>query len=345
MALWAVTGGSGFLGLHLARDLLADDGVEVRTLDLEVLDPELAGRGAEGIAGDVRNASDAAALCRGADVLVHAAAALPIRGSADTIRSVNVDGTVTLLAAAAEAGVRRVVFLSSAVVYGLPEALPLTEGTWTAPIEAYGRSKVEAERVCQEFWARGLGTVVLRPAAFIGPERLGVFGVLFDWIREGRRIYTLGDGTNRYQLLAVEDLVRAIRLAAERPVAGETYNVGASEFGTVAEDLGALVEHAGSGSRVTRVPAGIARAALGALSVARLSPLAEWHYRTADRDFYCDVSKAERELGWSPQRSNRAALVSAYDWYVEHRNELAGDGVTHRTRWSEKALGLLRRIS
>jgi nucleoside-diphosphate-sugar epimerase len=238
------------------------------------------------------------------------------------------------------------VVLSSAVVYGLPDSLPLTEATFTAPIEPYGRSKIEAERVAHEFGLRGLETVVLRPQASVGPGRLGVFGILFDWIAEGRRIYTLGSGTNRYQLLAVEDLVAAVRLAAERPVAGETYNLGAAELGTVAQDLAALVDHAGSTSRIAPLPAEAARLALRALAAARLSPLAEWHYRTADRDVFCDIGKAERELGWRPSYSNVEALARAYDWHVAHRGERSGGGrLTHREPWREQALGLLRRLS
>ena len=69
--------------------------------------------------------------------------------------------------------------------------------------------------------------MIVRPKTFIGPERLGVFEILFDWIREGRRIPILGDGSNRYQLLAVEDLVEAIVPPLDAPVAGETLNVGA----------------------------------------------------------------------------------------------------------------------
>ena len=342
MALWALSGGSGFLGLHLASRLLRD-GAAVRSLDLVPLDAALVAAGVEAIVGDVRGAQEARQLCAGADVLVHAAAALPARGDAAEIRSVGVEGTATLLAAAAEAGVRRVIFVSSAVVYGLPESLPVTEGAWTAPIEPYGAAKVEAERVCAAFSARGLETVVLRPTAFVGPGRLGVFGILFDWVREGRRVYTLGPGTNRYQLLAVEDLVEAVVLAAVRPVAGETFNVGATAFGTVADDLRVLVEHAGSASRVTPLPAAPARAALRGLALARLSPLAEWHYRTADRDVWCDVSRAQRRLGWLPRSSNAEALARAYDWHVA--NGPGPAGVTHRSAWSERALGLLRRLS
>ena len=342
--LWAISGGAGFLGLHLARRLLAD-GRSVRSLDLAPLaEPELE-RAVEELRGDVRDPTAAARLAEGADVLVHAAAALPIRGSGGEIRSVNVDGTATLLAAARQAGVGRAILLSSTAVYGIPETHPIDEDSPLHGVGEYGRSKIEAEEVARGLAKRGLDIVVLRPKTFIGPERLGVFEILFDWIREGRRIPILGDGSNRYQLLAVEDLVDAVLLSAESRVARETLNVGATEFGTVRSDLEALIAHAGSSSRLRPVPARPAELALRALELARLSPLAEWHYKTAHRDSYVDVSKAQRLLGWQARYSNVEALSRTYDWYLANREGMGAAGTTHRVPWNQRALGLLKRLS
>src|SRR6478735_6087588 len=157
---WAITGGAGFLGLHLARRLLAD-GNEVRTLDLAPLDDAELERSVEEVRGDVRDPSDAARLADGADVLVHAAAAL-------------------------EAGVQRAVLISSTAVYGVPKHHPIDETSPLVGVGHYGESKIEAEQVAGEVGRRGLEVVILRPKTFIGPERLGVFEILFDWIREGR---------------------------------------------------------------------------------------------------------------------------------------------------------------
>ena len=107
-----------------------------------------------------------------------------------------------------------------------------------------------------------------------------------------------------------------------------------------------MIAHAGSRSRVTPVPAKPAELALRALELARLSPLAEWHYKTAHRDSFVDVAKAERLLGWTPRRSNAEALIETYDWYLANRGRSAnGAGVTHRVAWDQRALGLLRRVS
>jgi nucleoside-diphosphate-sugar epimerase len=339
---WAISGGAGFLGLHLARRLLAD-GHEVRSLDVVALDDAELERSVEELRGDVRDPEGVAALCAGADVVVHAAAALPIRTSRDAIRSVNVAGTENVLVAARDAGVRRVVFISSTAVYGVPEKHPIEEDDPLVGVGWYGESKIDAEALCR---VAGVETTIVRPKTFIGPERLGVFEILFDWIREGRRIYILGKGHNRYQLLAVEDLVDAIvRAATAAEAAGETFNVGATEFGTVRSDLQALIDHAGSTSRLQPVPVKPAEAALRALELLRLSPLAEWHYKTAHRDSFVDVSKAQRLLGWQPRLSNERALIETYDWYLANRGRIAPTGVTHRVPWNQQALGLLKRLS
>jgi nucleoside-diphosphate-sugar epimerase len=343
--LWAISGGAGFLGLHLARRVLAD-GHTVRTLDVAPLEePELECSVQE-LRGDVRDPSRARELVESADVVVHAAAALPIRGSRAEISSVNVGGTATLLAAAREAGVGRTVFISSTAVYGVPKVHPIGEDAPLHGVGPYGESKIEAERVCLEFARRGLEVVIVRPKTFIGPERLGVFEILFDWIHDGRRIYMLGDGSNRYQLLAVEDLVAAVVLAASAEhAAGEAINVGAQVFGTVRSDLQTLIDHAGSTSRLTPVPARPAEIALRALELARVSPLAEWHYRTAHRDSFVDVSKARGLLGWRAALSNAAALCRTYDWYLAHRDALGKAGTTHRVPWNQQALAVLKRLS
>jgi nucleoside-diphosphate-sugar epimerase len=339
---WSISGGAGFLGLHLARRLLAD-GHDVRTLDVVPLDdPELE-RGVEEIRGDVRDVDAVRRLCAGADVVVHAAAALPIQASRESIRSVNVAGTENVLLAAHEAGTQRVVFISSTAVYGVPEKHPIEEDDPLVGVGWYGESKIDAEALCR---VAAVETTIVRPKTFIGPERLGVFEILFDWIREGRRIYILGKGHNRYQLLGVEDLVDAIMRAAAAPAAaGETFNVGATEFGTVRSDLQALIDHAGSSSRLRPLPVKPAELTLRALELLRVSPLAEWHYKTAHRDSFVDVSKAQRLLDWQPRLSNERALIETYDWYLANRGRVGAAGVTHRVPWNQQALGLLKRLS
>lgn len=330
---WLVTGGSGFLGVHLLRRLAAD-GVAVRSLDVVPSEDELGG--VDVVVGDVRDEHVLREALDGVDVVVHAAAALPSGGDLD---STNVVASERLARACAKAGVVRSVIISSGVVYGLGRS-PLRENHEPRPIEPYGRSKLRAE----ELWlAAAPSPLVLRPAAFIGPERLGVFGILFRWIREGRRIYVIGDGSNRYQLLDVADLVSAVLLAAASDVSG-VLNIGGGISGTVRQDLEAVIEHAESSSRVVGVPARPARAALGVLDALHLSPLSTWHIESAGRDFVLDCSRAAEVLGWEATRSGAEALCGAYDWFAR-AGAGAPSGTTHRSAWHERGLGLLRRVS
>jgi nucleoside-diphosphate-sugar epimerase len=340
--LWAISGGAGFLGLHLARRLLAD-GHDVRTLDVVPLDDAGLERSVQELRGDVRDRDRVRELLGGADVVVHAAAALPIQASRESIRSVNVGGTENVLQEARDAGVQRVVFISSTAVYGVPEKHPIEEDDPLVGVGSYGESKIDAEGLCR---VAAVETTIVRPKTFIGPERLGVFEILFDWIREGRRIYILGQGHNRYQLLAVEDLVDAIvRAGTVLEAARQTFNIGATEFGTVRSDLQSLIDHAGSSSRLRPVPVKPAEIALRTLELLHVSPLAEWHYKTAHKDSFVDVSRAQRVLGWEPRLSNRDALVETYDWYLANRERVGAAGVTHRVPWNQQALGLLKRLS
>lgn len=339
----AVSGGAGFLGLHLNRRLAAD-GHAVRSLDLVTLGAA-AVAGVEEIVADVRDPAACARIVEGADVVIHAAAALPIQTARGAIESVNVEGTQALLAAALAAGVRRFVFISSTAVYGVPEKHPIEETDPLVGVGPYGGSKIEAERRCLAAAEHGLEVVLIRPKTFLGPERLGVFEILFDWIREGRRIPILGDGRNRYQLLAVEDLVEAIVGSLDAPVSEQALNIGAAEFGTVREDLEALIAHAGSGSRLLPVRPALAVPILRGLELARLSPLAEWHYKTAYKDSWVAIDRARDALGWEPRLSNADALRETYDWYLAHRHELGAAGTTHRVPWNQRALGWLKRVA
>src|SRR5205807_3327293 len=188
--LWAISGGAGFLGLHLARRLVAA-GDAVRTLDVVPLDDAELERDVDERRGDVRDLSQVRELVAGADVVVHAAAALPIQASRESIRSVNVGGTETVLRAAHDAGVRRVVFISSTAVYGVPEKHPIEEDDLLVGVGWYGESKIDAEALCR---VAAVETTIVRPKTFVGHERLGGCEILFGWIREVGRFAVIGRG-------------------------------------------------------------------------------------------------------------------------------------------------------
>ena len=343
---WLVTGGTGFLGSHIARRLL-EEGIHPVLFDTAALPPDDDDirNSVTVIDGDVQDREAIRAALQGVEVVIHTAAALPIQVSKKKIYAVNVRGTRYVLHEALKAGIKRVVFISSTAVYGVPKVHPIDEDSPLIPLGHYGSSKVVGEDICHQYQQRGLEVNIIRPKTFLGTGRLGVFEILFEWIAEGRKIPLLGNGKNHYQLLEVTDLVDAIyRAAIEPDVVNETMNVGADRYDTLNEDMQALFDRAGSGSRLWHLPARPGEWALRLLELLHLSPLAAWHYGTMWRDSYVEVDKAKRLLGWQPKYSNAEALIRAWDWYLENKGRY-DTGVTHRVAWQKGALAIMRRIS
>lgn len=335
-----ITGGAGFLGINLVRYLLAR-GHAVRSFDIAPFDyPER--DSVDVVVGDVRDRTAMQRAAAGVDIVVHAAAALPLYSSAE-IFSTNVDGTRRVLEAAASAAVSRAIFISSTAVYGVPDHHPLFEGDRLSGVGPYGQSKILAEAICAEFRKKGLCVPVIRPKTFVGPERLGVFEILYEWASSGHNFPVLGSGANRYQLLDVEDLCEAIFLcaSAESTAANDVFNVAASAFGTMRGDFQAVLDHAGFGKRVVSVPASPAIWILRVLAFLHVSPLYAWVYETAARDSFVSIDRIRTRLGFSPRYSNRQALIRNYDWYLANRGKLAKvRGISHRVPWRHGVLQL-----
>lgn len=342
---YLITGGSGFLGINLIRYLL-ERGHTVRSLDLIAFDYTDCMDRVEAIVGDIRDEATVAEAMRDIDIVVHTAAALPLYSPED-IFSTDVDGTRILLAAAREASVERFTMISSTAVYGIPDHHPLLETDPLVGVGPYGEAKIAAETVCLEFREAGMCVPIVRPKSFIGPERLGVFALFYDWAYTGHGFPMIGSGNNRYQFLDVEDLCAAIYLCCtlDRDIANDTFNIGAEEFTTMREDYQAVLDRAGHGKKVRGFPATPMIWTLRILEKLNLSPLYKWVYETASKDSFVSIDKAKQQLGWQPRYSNKDALVRNYEWYVAHLDEFEGaSGVSHRVPWKQGILALAKRF-
>lgn len=337
-----VTGGAGFLGINLVR-YLRERGIQVVSLDVAPFDyPER--DSVKVLDGDIRDVEVVRATMEGVDLVIHAAAALPLY-SAEEIFSTDVDGIRNVLEAAYDSGIDRFIHISSTAVYGIPDHHPLKEDDQLYGVGPYGEAKIEAEEICQEFRERGMCVPIIRPKSFVGPERLGVFALFYDWAKDGKNFPMLGSGKNRYQLLDVEDLCSAIFLAATLPSSrvNDTFNIGATEFATMKEDYQAVLDFAGHGKRIIPLPAAPAIWTLRLLERLGISPLYKWVYETAATDSFVEVAKAQRILGWNPKYSNQEALVRNYAWYIENLANFEGSsGVSHRVPWSQGVLKLAK---
>ncbi len=343
MTNYLITGGAGFLGINLTRYLLAR-GHAVTSFDIAEFDyPDVRDQ-VRAIKGDIRDAAAVDAAMEGIDVVVHAAAALPLYKKED-IFSTDVDGTRNVVDAVYRHNVDRLIHISSTAVYGIPDHHPLREDDKLDGVGPYGKAKIMAEEICLEYRAKGMCVTIIRPKSFVGPERLGVFALLYDWAKDGKGFPMIGSGNNRYQLLDVEDLCDAIYLAAtgDKDKVSDTFNIGAKEFTTMKEDYQAVLDYAGFGKKIVPFPAWPVIWALRVLEFYHLSPLYKWVYETASKDSFVSIEKAEKILGFKPKYSNKDALLRNYKWYLENLSRFEhSSGVSHRVPWKQGILALAK---
>ena len=343
--IFLITGGSGFLGINLIRYLLKR-GEKVVSLDIAPFDYEDVKDRVKAIQADIRNKKDVEQAMKGVDVVVHCAAALPLYKEQD-IYSTDIDGSKNVIDSAFRNKVKRFIHISSTAVYGIPDHHPLHEDDQLVGVGPYGISKIKTEQVCEAYRKKGMCVSIIRPKTFVGPERLGVFALLYDWAKDGHNFPMIGNGNNKYQLLDVEDLCNAIYLCSikDKELVNDTFNIGAKEYMTMKEDYQAVLDKAGLGKKVIGFPAWPVIWVLRILEIFHLSPLYKWVYETASKDSFVSIEKAEEKLGFKPKYSNKEALLRNYRWYLDNlRNFENMSGVSHRVPWKQGILGLIKKF-
>lgn len=337
-----ITGGAGFLGMHLA-ECFQREGLRVRLLDWTERVDWARDPGLEYVRGDIRDPAAVEVALAGVDSVIHTAFASP-RKSRDVLYSVNVEGARTLCAAAHTQGVRRLVWISSTIVTQPPRPHPFLPNSPLSRLDRYRAVRAEAEAVAAEWATRGLSIAIVRPKTFLGPGRVGAFAILFDAIRRGRTVPVLGGGRNRYQLLDIRDMAEGIRLLEGSDAQG-VFEFGAADFGTVSQDLQALIDYAGTGARLRFMPGWLARGAMRAAEIANFVPFSEWHHASArSQDSVVDTLRAVSELGWQPRSSNIQALQAAYDWYAQAMVTTGTAKTTHPVPLGHRVLERLYRM-
>ena len=337
---YLVTGGAGFCGFEITQHLL-EKGLSVRVLDLEPLPAPMPG--VEFIQGDIRDERVVAAACQGVQRVIHTVAKVPVSKAGRGFWDINVGGTEVLLRAAVSAGVRKVVHLSSSSVQSA-ERMPVEESDPCHAVEAYSASKLDAEGACLRMIRPGFDVDIVRPRTVVGPGRLGIFSMLFEWIADDLNVYMMGPGTNIIQFLHSRDLAECCYLASRQDSSG-VYNVGGKSYGPLREDLSFLLEHAKSSSKLVSLPIGLTRVALRLLDWLGLSPLGPFHYLTYAHSFYVTNAKAKHGLGWEPVYGNHEILSAAYDSFLAARHQRStAYGSTHRKTLRQGVLRMINRL-
>ena len=314
-----VTGASGFIGSRLAESLI-ENGWSVRALVHE--SPLRRPGGIETVLGDIRDPGPWKDTLRGTDVLFHLAAALGFsRLSKDGFLEVNVRGTEALFRVAKDAGVRKIVHVSSAGVIGsVKKGLVAAEDYPPNPRNTYDRTKLEAERAALRFAGEGMDLVVVRPGWAYGPGDRRTFK-LVEAINRGKFALVAAD-SGRQTPVYIDDLVRGLRLAAEKGRAGEIYHLTGNEILTVREMASAIAEACGARIPKLALPEWPAIAAAWILEKAFAPFGKEAPLNRSRLSFFLHPKalsneKARKELGFEPAVDFRTGTKKAVAWYRE----------------------------
>ena len=341
--LHLVTGGSGFVGSNIVK-LLHQRGEKVRVLDIWRADD--LPQGVEFVHADINDAPAVARAMEGVDYVHHNVALVPLAKAGDRYWTVNVEGTRVALAAAKKANVKMFAHMSSSAVFGCPDIMPITLDTPREPIEIYGRAKKAGEDLVLQALAEGMPCSIVRPRTVIGTGRLGIFEILFDWIKDSANIFIIGEGKGLFQFIHVDDISMASIQSCMLQKPG-VYNMGALEFATLREDLEFLCKHAGTNVKVKSLPVGATIAALQLLDKMGLSPLSPWHYLTYHKPFYFDSAPFYQTLEYQPAYSNRRMMTESYDWFVKNfnANKVNANASAHKKPVKQGILKLAKMLS
>lgn len=338
-----VTGGSGFFGGVLKRRLLAER-YQVVNVDLEPDEDSAAGLSS--VQGDLRDAALMRRIFREHrfNVVFHVAAQLAHGSCLDEklLWTSNVDATKLLANLAAEHGVRPFVFLSTNCLWARDLGHPVKEETDApAPVEIYGRSKLAGEGALQEFRDQ-LDVVILRSPTIIDSGRLGLLAILFEFIDDNKTVWVVGDGSNRYQFVYAEDLATACIQAAGYGKS-DLFHIGSDDVKSLRTVYEAVIRQAGSKSRVRGLPKGPTIAAMKLAYKMKMSPLGPYHYKMIAESFLFDTTRIKSRLGWRPTLTNEQMLLRAYEYYRDHRREIAArkDVSAHR---KQSEMGIIRLV-
>jgi len=339
-----VTGGAGFFGGIVKRAILerGDQCISVDVCPDRDDHPNL-----EKHQIDLRNREALDKVFAGAkiDGVVHCAAMLA-HGSEDPkeLWTSNVDGTRNLMDAMRKHGVRQHVFTSTNCLWGEAMGRPVREDDPPNPVELYGRSKVEAERIIREY--DDINSVLLRCPTILDFGRLGLLSILFEFIDEGRRVWAVGGGRNRYQFIYAGDLANACILALDYPHS-DTFNIGSDDVKSIAEVYEYVIRNSKSEARVATLPRGPAIAAMKLAYHLKISPLGPYHYKMIAEDFLFDTTRIKERLGWRPTMTNEEMLWRAYQYYSENRREIERrqDVSAHRKAAKMGVIRLLKWVS
>tara|TARA_B100000787_G_scaffold163132_1_gene144492 strand:+ start:8405 stop:9427 length:1023 start_codon:yes stop_codon:yes gene_type:complete len=309
-----VTGGSGYLGSALIKHLLSKS-LNIKNFDIvnnENINVQFE-------KGDITNLERLLQITKNIDIVYHCVAKVPITKNKKDFKNVNLTGTENILKASLHNKVKKVVYISSSAVFGIPKKIPILEDDERKPIEAYGESKKDGENLCFEYMKKGLDITVIRPRTILGSDRLGIFSILFDWISEHKNVPVVNNGQNLYQFIDIRDLNEAIYKSSLLE-GSNVFNIGAEKFSTIFNIINSCIIYSNSKSTIKNIDNNFLFKMANIISKTSLIPLQDYHFKVYGETVFFDITKSKKILNWSPKFSNTESIIDSYQNFIHKKN-------------------------
>lgn len=315
-----LTGGAGFFGTVL-KEILVDKGFFVVSIDLEK--DQYKHENFVAVKGDIRNVELLNELCAKwkFDAIYHCAAMLAHdQKNFNELWTSNVDGTQNMVDIAQKYNINKIVFTSTNCLFAQNFDKLVTEDEPANPVEIYGKSKLEAEEILLKN-SEKVNSVIFRCPTIMDEGRLGLLGILFEFIDENRKLPMVGNGENKYQFIYAKDLVEAFILALDYNKT-QVFNIGSDNVKSFNEVYTYVFKHSGSKSRLWHLPKNFMIWGMKICNKLHISPLGPYQYKMIAENFVFDTTKIKRELKWKPTLSNDEMLLKSFNYYHKNKEEI-----------------------
>lgn len=315
-----ITGGSGFFG-ELLKKALLETNFKCITIDLE--EDTFSHKNLISIKGNIQDKELLEKIFaeHKFDVVFHTAAILAhaVKDKKFLWES-NVTGTRNIAECAKKYKVPKVIFTSSNCLWGENMNRAVREDDLPKPVEIYGMSKWEGEKILLEY-TNDFNVVIFRCPTIIDCGRLGLLAILFEFIDEGRKVWLVGNGKNKYQFIYAQDLVTACIKALDYNKS-DIFNIGSDKVQSFKEVYEYVIKKANTNARVANLPRSLTLFLMKVAYALKLSPLGPYQYKMIAESFIFDTSKIKEKLNWTPTLTNEEMLYKAYEYYHKNLDEI-----------------------
>ncbi len=309
---YLITGGSGYLGSELIRKL-KDDNNQIINLDII----PSTNKDSKNFKLDILDEENVEQVFRNnhIDCIIHNLAKVPLAKNKKIFKEVNIKATEIILKFFNKFKIKKLIFISSSAVYGVPSSSPIFEDSPRQPAEPYGESKKISEDLCFKEISNGKNIIIIRPRTVIGLNRFGIFSILFDWIKNDLPVPVFSNGLNLYQFIDIRDLSEAVKLSSLSDYKG-AINVGADDVRRIIDIINFLKNRFNSRSKIKNVDKSLIIQIGFIFQKIGIIPLHDYHFKVYGKDVYFDIDHAKKILKWKPKFSVYDSFENSYNHFL-----------------------------